>query len=77
MARKPRFSTLWEVPYQLWELISAILEKHEPRKPTGRPRVDRRRTLERGILVDGRGGPLSVLVAGANVQLSRPSWSRV
>ena len=55
MARKPRFPTLWEVPDQLWELISPILEKHEPRKPTGRRRVDRRRVLD-GIIFRLRTG---------------------
>jgi len=55
MGRKPRFPTLWEVPDELWEQIQPILDAHDPPKPTGRPRVDRRRVLD-GIIFRLRTG---------------------
>lgn len=53
--RKPRMPTLWEVPDGLWALIEAVLEKEDPPKRTGRPRVNRRRVLD-GIIFHLRTG---------------------
>src|SRR5215218_2734519 len=38
--------TIWRVPDELWEIIEPILEKHDPPKSTGRPRIDRREALD-------------------------------
>jgi putative transposase len=39
-------ATIWEVPDELWAIIAPILAEVDPPKPTGRPRVDARATLE-------------------------------
>lgn len=38
--------TIWRVPDELWEKIEPILQKHDPPKKTGRPRVDQRAALD-------------------------------
>lgn len=38
--------TLWEVPDALWERLAPIIAELDPPKPTGRPRIDPRRTLD-------------------------------
>src|SRR5437764_1360255 len=53
--RKPKskpLGTIWEVPDALWEKILPILRVFWPKKPR---------------LVEGAGGPLGVVIAGANV----------
>src|SRR5215204_5675646 len=37
---------IWRVPDELWEIIEPILEKHDPPKSTGRPRIGRREALD-------------------------------
>src|SRR5215207_7090511 len=39
-------SPIWRVPDELWEIIEPILEKHDPPKSTGRPRIGRREALD-------------------------------
>ena len=46
MARTHRMPTLWEVPDDLWVRMQQLLEKFDPRCPTGRPRADARRVLD-------------------------------
>ncbi len=43
---KPPMPTIWRVPDELWEKIEPILALHDPPKPTGRPRVDQRASLD-------------------------------
>ena len=45
-AQKKPLPTLWRVPDELWEIIEAILNEHDPPKSTGRPRVDQRAALD-------------------------------
>lgn len=46
--RKPwdELATIWQVSDELWAVIEAILAEVDPPKPTGRPRVDARATLD-------------------------------
>jgi putative transposase len=39
-------ATIWTVSDALWAVIQPILVEVDPPKPTGRPRVDARRTLD-------------------------------
>lgn len=55
MSKKERMPTLWEVPDELWERMEPLLQAEDPPKPTGRPRVDRRRVLD-GIIFRLRTG---------------------
>ena len=47
--------TIWEVPEELWEMLSHILAVYDPPKKTGRPRVDQRKALD-GIIYRMRTG---------------------
>jgi transposase len=44
--REKPLPTIWRVPDELWEIIEAILAKHDPPKSTGRTRIDLRAALE-------------------------------
>jgi putative transposase len=55
MARKKRMATLWEVPDDLWERISQLLDEYDPPKATGRKREDARKILD-GLLFRFRTG---------------------
>src|SRR5579871_331760 len=48
-------STLWEVPDDLWEMVACLLERFDPPKKMGRPRIDARRALD-GMLYRARTG---------------------
>jgi putative transposase of IS4/5 family DUF4096 len=37
--------TIWHTPDELWEKIEPILQKHDPPRRTGRPRVYQRAVL--------------------------------
>jgi putative transposase len=39
-------ATIWQVSDELWAVIAPILADLDPPKPTGRPRVDARATLD-------------------------------
>ena len=39
-------ATIWTVSDELWDVIAPILADLDPPKPTGRPRVEARRTLD-------------------------------
>lgn len=47
--------TIWEVPDDLWELIEEVLDRYDPPKPVGRPRIDARKALN-GIIYRMRTG---------------------
>jgi transposase len=47
--------TIWEVPDALWELVKEVLDRYDPPKPTGRPRIDARNALN-GIIYHMRTG---------------------
>lgn len=55
MVRKKRKPTLWEVPDDLWDRIEPMINKLDPPKATGRPREDRRRSLD-GLIFRFRTG---------------------
>jgi putative transposase len=55
MARKKRMATLWEVPDDLWERISQLLDEYDPPKATGRKREDARKILD-GLIFRFRTG---------------------
>jgi transposase len=38
--------TLWDISDEVWPMLQAMLEAHDPAKPTGHRRVDRRRGLK-------------------------------
>ena len=38
--------TIWRVPDDLWTQIVALLNEHDPVKPTGRKRIDQRAALD-------------------------------
>jgi putative transposase len=50
MARRTRkvkpLPTIWRVPDGLWEQITPVLDELDPKKPTGRPRIDAREALD-------------------------------
>ncbi len=46
MTERMPMPTIWRLPDGLWERIEPILREHDPPKPTGRPRVDQRATLD-------------------------------
>src|SRR2546426_915688 len=65
MATETSLETLWHMPDELWSLIAPLLG---PEKATGPSPVDRAKAgTKRSVLSDGRGAPLAVVVAGANV----------
>jgi putative transposase len=39
-------ATIWQVSDELWAVVAPILAELDPPKPTGRPRVDARATLD-------------------------------
>lgn len=45
MTREQSYSTIWEVPDDLWETIKILLDEYDPPAATGRPRDDRRPIL--------------------------------
>ena len=47
--------TIWEVPDDLWEMMACLLERFDPPKNTGRPRIDARQALN-GIIFRARTG---------------------
>lgn len=47
--------TIWELPDELWERISRVLDRHYPVAATGRPRADLRRVLD-GVIYRMRSG---------------------
>lgn len=49
MGKTAELDTIWEVPDGLWAEIGKALDELDPRKRTGRPRVDQRRALN-GII---------------------------
>jgi putative transposase len=49
MAEPARLPTIWVVPDDLWNRAKALIEEHDPPKPTGRKREDARKILN-GIL---------------------------
>jgi putative transposase len=59
MGRRKRdvgqLDTIWEVPDQVWERLQAILNRHYPPAPVGRPRIDLRRALD-GVIFRMRSG---------------------
>lgn len=46
MTRKKRMPTLWQVPDELWERISKLIDAHDPPKHTGRKREDARKIVD-------------------------------
>lgn len=54
-AQAETMATIWEVPDELWEPIEGLLNRADPPKETGRPRVDQRKVLD-GILFRLRSG---------------------
>jgi transposase len=48
-------STIWEVNDELWNIIQAILDEHDPPAKTGRPRIEPRPALN-GIIYQARSG---------------------
>jgi putative transposase len=47
--------TVWEVPDDLWEMMSCLLERFDPPKRMGRPRIEARRALN-GMIYRARTG---------------------
>ena len=47
--------TIWEVPDDLWEMIVCLLERFDPPKRMGRPRIDARLALN-GMIYRARTG---------------------
>lgn len=47
--------TIWEVPDDLWEMVACLLERFDPPKKMGRPRMDPRRALD-GMIYRARTG---------------------
>jgi len=47
--------TIWQVPDDLWEMVACLLERFDPPKKMGRPRIDARRALE-GMIYRARTG---------------------
>jgi len=47
--------TIWHVPDELWEMLVCLLERFDPPKSTGRPRIDPRRALD-GMIYRARTG---------------------
>ena len=45
--------TIWEVPDDLWEMMDCLLQRFDPPKSTGRPRIDARKALN-GIIFRAR-----------------------
>ena len=41
---------IWDIPDAVWPLMPTILDEHDPRRPKGHRRVDRRRVLHGMIL---------------------------
>jgi transposase len=50
MARKHKavepLPTIWRVPDELWNIIQPILQRRDPHRATGRPRIDPRAALD-------------------------------
>jgi hypothetical protein len=51
-------ATIWTVSDELWAVIAPLLADVDPPKPTGRPRVDARRTLDALIFADAQRLPV-------------------
>jgi putative transposase len=54
-AEPQELPTIWDIPDDVWPLIQAILDAHDPAKPKGHRRVDLRRVLN-GIIFRLRTG---------------------
>jgi hypothetical protein len=63
-------TTIWQVSDELGNNLKQILAQYDPPNPLGRKRnlTDRAKPgTKRSLLVEAEGGPLAVVVGGANV----------